>query len=384
MNCVKCGKSFQDDAVFCPYCGKKQVILPRKARVKQRGNGQGCAIRRGKTWTAISTVDWVMPSDPSKPKKPIRRSKGGFASKADALAYCPTLKAGGFEKPSEAPRLSHYWKVYSEGDMLKISKGKQSAYRTAWNKLKKIHDVRVDAITVDLLRKTVSDSCKTYDPAKDCKSLLSNIFELASADRYAVRELPSYIILPDHEEKERIPFTKEEQVALWKAYDNGDIRAAVPLLMIATGLMPGEMQLLKTENIDLKKKIIIRSGLKTKIRKRTPVVLSDAILPVVQDLIGHAQPSGYLWKRVEKDWYDNYYAAMENAGCRRLTPYSCRHTCASNLSIDKNIPSQTIRKVMRWSTERMLDRYAHASTEDALNAVNTIERPTADENEKAE
>ena len=154
--------------------------------------------------------------------------------------------------------------------------------------------------------------------------------------------------------------------------------------MIATGLMPGEMQLLKTENIDLKKKIIIRSGLKTKIRKRTPVVLSDAILPVVQDLIGHAQPSGYLWKRVEKDWYDNYYAALENAGCRRLTPYSCRHTCASNLSIDKNIPSQTIRKVMRWSTERMLDRYAHASTEDALNAVNTIERPTADENEKAE
>ena len=353
-------------------------------RPKSRGNGQGTCYQRGKTWVACVTVGWVLPADPSKPKKPIRRTKGGFKTKKDALNYCPTLLAGGYEKPAEAPRLSYYWKQYSEGDMLKISKGKQSGYRTAWNKLKPIHDVRVDSITVELLRKTVSDACKTFDPAKDCKNLLSNLFELASADRFAVRELPSYIILPNHEEKERIPFSKEEQVSLWKAYDNGDIRAAVPLLMIATGLMPGEMQLLKAENIDLEKRIIIRSGLKTKIRKRTPVVLSDAIVPVVKDLIDHAQQSGYLWKRNEKLWYENYYAALESAGCRKLTPYSCRHTCANNLSIDKNIPPQTIRKVMRWSTARMLDNYAHPSTDDALVAVNTIDRPTADTNDESE
>lgn len=351
-------------------------------KTKVRANGTGTAYKRGRTWTSCVTIDWILPDDPSKPKKPIRRTRGGFITRTAALNYCPTLLAGGHEKPDEAPRLSHYWKLYSEGDMLKISKGKQSAYRTAWNKLKKIHDVRVDAITVDLLRKVVAEKCPTFDPAKDCKSLLSNLFELASADRFAPRELPSYIILPEHEEKERIPFGKEEQVALWKAYDNGDIRAAVPLLMIATGLMPGEMQLLKTENIDLENKIIVRSGLKTKIRKRTPVVLSDAILPVVKDLIAHAMPSGYLWKRNEKVWYENYYAALKAAGCRELSPYSCRHTCASNLSIDKNIPSQTIRKVMRWSTERMLDRYSHPSTEDALNAVNTIARPIADENQE--
>ena len=343
----------------------------------------GCAYKRGNTWTSCVTVGWILPDDPSKPKKPIRRTKGGFATKKEAIAYCPTLLAGGHEKPDEAPRLSHYWKMYSEGDMLKISRGKQSAYRTAWNRLKSIHDVRVDTITVDLLRRVVSEKCPTFDPAKDCKSLLSNLFELAAADRYAPRELPSYIILPEHEEKERIPFSKEEQVALWKSYDNGDIRAAVPLLMIATGLMPGEMQLLKVENIDLENRVILRSGLKTKIRKRTPVVLSDAITPVVQDLIEHAQPTGYLWKRYEKVWYENYYAALKAAGVRKLPPYSCRHTCASNLSIDKNIPSQTIRRVMRWSTERMLDRYSHPSTEDALSAVNTIARPTADENQQA-
>jgi len=379
MICIKCSAVIPDGSVFCNLCGKKQTVAEKKRSVKVRGNGMGSAYKRGKYWTAIVTMDWIFPDDPSKPKKPIRKTKGGFKSKAEAIAYCPTLKAGGHEKPSEAPRLSHYWDIYSKGDMLKIAKGTQSRYRTAWNKLKPIHYVRVDAITVDLLRKVVSDACPTFDPAKECKSLLSNLFELAAADRFAVRELPSYIVLPEHEEKERIPFSKEEQVALWKAYDNGDIRAAVPLLMIATGLMPGEMQLLKVDNIDLKNRIIVRSGLKTKTRKQTPVVLSDAIIPVVKDLIDHAQPSGFLWKRFEKVWYENYYAVLESAGCRKLTPYSCRHTCASNLSIDKSIPSQTVRKVMRWSTERMLDRYSHPSTEDALNAVNTVDRPDKDE-----
>ena len=102
------------------------------SKLKARGNGQGTAYKRGQTWTACVVVGWKLPKDPSKPKLPIRRTKGGFKTKKDAIAYCPFLLAGGVEKPSEAPRLSTYWKTYSEGPMLKISKGKQSAYRTAW------------------------------------------------------------------------------------------------------------------------------------------------------------------------------------------------------------------------------------------------------------
>lgn len=342
---------------------------------KSRGNGQGTAFRRGQTWTACVTIDWVFPEDPSKPKRPIRRTKGGFATKREALAYCPTLLAGGYERPSAAPRLSAYWKTYSEGDMLKISKGKQSAYRTAWKKLTAIQDVRVDSLTVEILRKTVSDACHTFDTAKDCKSLLSNLFELAAADRFAPRELPSYIILPEHEETEPVPFNTAEQKRIWKAYDDGDIRAAAHLLMIYTGMMPGEAQKLKTENIDLNRKIIIRSGLKTKTRKKTPLVLADCILPVVQDLIDHAQKSGYVWKRNEKQWYADYYAVLEENGCRKLPPYSCRHTTATALAVDKNVAPQTIRKIMRWSTMKMLDHYAHPSTDDALAGVNTMTKP---------
>lgn len=384
MICIKCSAEIPDGSLFCNLCGKKQIVAEKKRSVKVRGNGMGSAYKRGKTWTAIVTMDWIFPDDPSLPKKPIRRTKSGFKSKAEAIAYCPTLKAGGFEKPSEAPRLSHYWDIYSKGDMLKIAKNTQSKYRTAWNRLKPLHDVRVDAITVDILRKTVEDKCKTFDPAKDCKSLLSNLFELAAADRFAVRELPSYIVLPEHTETEQIPFNKEEQKKIWKAYDDGDRRAAVHLMMIYTGMMPGEMQALKAENIDLNKRIIVRSGSKTKVRKKTPIVLADCILPIVEDLIEHAMPSGYIWKRNEKAWYDNYYAVLAETGCRKLPPYSCRHTTATALAVDKNVAPQTIRKIMRWSTIKMLDRYAHPDTDDALAGVNQIAKPIADTEKASE
>ena len=341
---------------------------------KSRGNGQGCAYqRKGQTtWTASVVIGWRLPDDPSKPRIPIKRTKAGFKTKKDAINYCPVLLSGGVEKKKEAPRLSYYWDMYKDGDMEQISKGKQSAYRTAWKKLKPIHDVPVDCLTVEHLRNAVSSACKTYDTAKDCKSLLANLFELAAADGFANRDLPSFIILPEHTEAERVPFSEEEQKRIWKAYDDGDIRAAAHLLMIYTGMMPGEAMKLKVENIDLENQVILHAGLKTKVRKRTPIVIADVIVPVVEDLIAHAQPSGFIWKRVEKDWYDNYYALLEDAGCRRLPPYSCRHTTATCLSVDQNVAPQTIKKVMRWSSTRMLDRYAHPQISDALDAVNSI------------
>ena len=57
-----------------------------------------------------------------------------------------------------------------------------------------------------------------------------------------------------------------------------------------------------------------------------------------------------------------------------MPPYSCRHTTATALAIDRNIAPQTIKRVMRWSTTKMLDKYAHPDQTDALKAVNKIRK----------
>ena len=341
-------------------------------KTKSRGNGQGCAYKRGNTWTAQVVVGFHLNSDPDRSPIPIKRTRGGFPTKKAALEYCPILLAGGVKRPEKTPRLSHYWETYKSGEYRQLSDSKRTAYRIAWDKLKKLHDVPVDLITVDLLRSAVSAVCFTYYTSKDCKQLLTNLYKLIGADGMASKDLPSYIILPKLEEKERTPFTDEEILRLWDCYDKGDHLAALPLLMIYTGMMPGEVQQLRVEHIDPDARTITHAGLKTKTRKQTPIVIAAAIVPLVMDLIANAQPSGYIFPHSEDLFYSNYYKALSNAGTRKLTPYSCRHTTATALAISENIAPQTVTRVMRWSTSKMLDRYAHPQTEDALTAVDAI------------
>lgn len=378
MICTKCRAAVPDDAVLCCYCGKRFVT---ERKTKKRGNGQGTAFKRGNTWTAQVTIgrrDLPIfdlsnpPEEAKKSRQTIRRSKGGFATKSEALAYCPTLLAAGGAIRPQIPRLEHYWSIYSSGEMEALSGSTKTAYRIAWKKLEPLHYSKVDCIAVSDLRRAVSEKCKTYDTAKDCQSLLSHLFELAAADGYANKDLPSFIVLPEIKEKEREAFSPEEQEKLWRLYESGNKGAAIPLVLIYTGMMPGEARKLKVENIDMENRIIIGAGMKTKVRKKTPMVLALSILPVLQDLIDNALPSGNLWTKDKETWYKHYYAAVEAAGCRRLSPYCCRHTTATALAITEGIAPQTVKKVMRWSSTRMMDRYVHPSQQDALDAVDTI------------
>lgn len=345
----------------------------KKRRVKTRANGTGTAYKRGKTWTAAVVVGWKLSPDGTRPL-PVYRTKGGFAKKSDALNYCPTLLASK-SAPKEVPNLKHYWDQYESGDLIRLSRDKQYAYKGAWAKMSALHYRLVDTLSVADLRGIVAEKAQTYYPARDMKTVLSHLFKLAGADGFVNSTLPDFIPLPPISEKERTPFTQEEQKALWKAYDDGDRRAALPLIMIYTGMMPGELRNLKKEFVHIDEQQILHAGLKTKVRKKAPILLPDVIVPVLIEEMAKSDPnSEYIWPRDEKRFYKDYYGVLEAANCRRLEPYSCRHTTATALAVDQNIAPQTIRKIMRWSSTRMLDRYAHPDKEDALDALNTLQK----------
>lgn len=369
MFCRKCQREMPQDALYCPYCGVSLNANKTSRKPRTRPNGTGTAFKRGKTWTARVVVGWRMVNSKA---VPVYRSKGGFATKRAALEYCVILKQDMPRK--KAPTLITYWNTYESGEYEKLSKSKQTAYKGAWKKLSALHYRPVDQITVSEMREAVSAVASTFYTVRDCKTVLTKLFELAGADGYCNKDIPSYIVLPKLNEKERKAFTPDEQTALWKLYESGDKRAAIPLLMIYTGMMPGEAQILKVESINLDILEIHGVGMKTKVRKETPIIIPKDILPLVQDLIANAQTNGFIWPQNENKWYTDYYAALQAAGCRKLEPYSCRHTTATRLAITESIAPQTIQKMMRWSTSKMLDRYAHPDGKDVHNAANSIQK----------
>ena len=334
---------------------------------RTRANGTGSAFKRpGRPgWYAQIVVGY-------KPNgQPIYVRKGGFATKTDALKALPTLKETA--KPVVVvPTVSYYYKAFCKGKYANISEDKQRAYDIAYAKLSAIHNTPVDRLTVPQLQAIVNEKCTTYYPARDVRTLLNHIFRLAAVDGNANPAIPGLIEIPKLNEKHRDAFTDEEQILLWTSYEAGNRAAALPLIMIHCGLMTGEMRRLTASMIDLENREIIGVGMKTEERRTKSVLIPNAVVPLLQDLIDE-HPEGTFYPKGDDDFYEIYYGALKDAGItRHLTPYSCRHTTATALAINGQVAPQTVQRIMRWSSTKMMDRYVHPDDEAARKAIRKI------------
>ena len=378
INCPRCAREIPDDAIICCYCSRS-IVRKSPGKIHQRPNGTGTAFQRKgqKTWTAQYTVPtgWYLDEKGKRHRK--YKTKGGFAKKADALNYIETLRKENDRKP--CPTLAEYWKQYSEGDLQKLGQDKITAYKIAWKRMETLSHRRVDTISLVEMQECVDSHTSTFYPAKDMRQLFKALFKRAAAEKYVDKDLPTFISLPNLEETEQNPFTVDEQKALWRCYESGYRDAAIPLIMIYTGMMTGEMEKLERSMIHWDENQIVGVSMKTKVRKKSAVFFPDDIKPLLADL--YAGHDGPIFTKHKQDIYNRFYAALAAAGTRKLVPYSCRHTTATRLAINETIAPQTIKKVMRWSTTKMLDRYAHPDTADALAAIQTLnkkEDPAAD------
>ena len=363
MQCVKCKVQLPEGANFCHICGKKQV-LKKNVRKRTRANGTGTVYKENDKWTAEVTLGYNM-------NERIRKRKRGFKTKTEALEYLPLMKQD-HEKP-EKITLNDLYEFWLENGFDKLSKSKQGHYKTAWAKIGDISHIKIDQITIRDLQDIVNSRTNSYYPAKDIKTLLSHLYDLAIADQYVTVNLAHYINLPKLDEERPNPFTQEEVAALWEDYLNGNTITGYALLMIYTGMMPGELFDLKCSNIDLENKVILGAGLKTEKRKSSPIVLADFIIPVVDNLLTTAKGDKFL--PLHRDTYRKEFKEMlKRCGCRQdLVPYSCRHTTATSLA-SADVALTTIKEIMRHTKVTTTSRYVHTDANALLDAVNKMQK----------
>lgn len=303
----------------------------------------------------------------------VRRWKSGFSTKTAALAYAADPPVTEPAPPTEyKPMLKDYFSVWEKSDYLDLSKSKQCAFRIAWRKLEDLHDRPVSSLTIEDLQTCVDDQAETYYPARDMRTLLSHLFKRAVAEGQARTNLAEFVRIPPLDEKEQQPFTGDEVQKLWNACGTGDRVAGLILLMIYSGMMPGELKRCKIDMIDTAKREIIGCGLKTKKRKATPIIYPESVAPVVDSLIASSTSSaGYLLGMSKDRFYEEYHAALRRAGIRDLPPYSCRHTTATALAMAKAAPS-VIQEIMRHTKFVTTQRYIHPDMANAHAAINAL------------
>ncbi len=365
MLCRKCKQNIEDGFAFCPHCGVKQEAKPRTP--KRRGNGTGTVYKRGKTWTAETVIghkpnkDGVM--------RPVRITRGGFKTKTAALEALPQLKterSGGRGMTT----IDDLWLSFSKAALGQLSASKQGHYRTARKKLEEIAYIDISLLNIDDLQDIVDEQAPTFYPARDMKTLLSRLYKRAVAAQVVQVNLAEYIVLPRLDEKPTVPFNDQEIVTLWQGWGSGDIICGYTLLMIYTGMMPGELCGLYTSMVDFDKQTISGCGIKTKVRKTTPIILPDVILPVARQLCDNALSDGKVLPYRRDAFYAEFRAMIERYQLRKeLKPYSCRHTTATTLALAET-PLLKIKDVMRHAKTTTTQRYVHMDTTPLLEAAN--------------
>ncbi len=365
MVCIKCGAELPEGSAYCNYCGKKQIVTAAK-KGRKRSNGEGSVYRVGNTWMAEVTYGYKTVGGVQRRN---RARKGGFRTKAEAIRYLEVMRN---EKTvtRQAPTIQRLWEEWQEGPYKKLSKSKQCAYRIAFGKMEDIALARIDFLTVHDLQMVINEKAPTYYPARDIKTLLSHLYKRAMADQFVTQNLSDFVELPDLNATERTAFTEEEIGLFWEDYAAGNRFTGYILLMIYTGMMPGELLEAHKDNVNWQDRMIVGAGKKTGMRKQTPIVLADVIVPVLADLCQHSE-SDKLITISRDNFYARYHETTERVGCRDLPPYSCRHSTATALALDKIAPS-VIQKVMRHARFSTTENYIHVDVSPMLEAVNEM------------
>jgi len=366
MNCVKCGRSFQDDAIFCPYCGKKQVILPRSGRTKSRGNGTGMAFKRGKTWTARVTVGWEY-KDGRKIQK--YRTFGGFATKTEAENYCYTLKTNN-RSPVHTDSFSKVYEQWQKEYEGRIAASTMATYKAAWKYFSDLHPLPIADISVSQLQKCINDCPKGRSTLNDMRTVCSLVFKYAVINKIITTNLAQYLYVNAKKKGTRPAFTADELKKIAQAV--GKIPYAdYVYFMCYTGFRPNEMLSLKKDAYDKAHNALI-GGFKTEAGKDRIVPVNAKIAPILAQRM--ASDSEYIFPRSDGSMMDDehfrkycFNPVMDALGITDRVPYSCRHTFANLL---KNVKgSDTDKAALIGHSDASMTKYYQSADYESLQDI---------------
>jgi len=206
------------------------------------------------------------------------------------------------------------------------------------------------------------------------KIVASLIYKYAMENDIVNKNYADFLKLPKVDKEEKSIFTDLEIQKLEKAEKVEWVDTI--LILIYTGMRINEFLSLTKFSVDMDKQLIT-GGLKTEAGKNRVIPINPKILKHIQKWYnknGDRLICKEDGKEIKDKYYreELYYPALEALGIRKLTPHSCRHTCASLL--DKGgADTLSIQKLMghaKYATTA--DMYTHVDLEKLRNAINKI------------
>lgn len=314
---------------------------------RTRPNGAGCAYRRGRTWTACITVGWKL--TPTGRAQAVRRTKGGFPTKREALAYCQQLHAAPTEKPKMT--LQQVYDAWLPVHEARVSKSTMDCYRAAFRYFDDLRYRPMCDIDVDDLQDCLDACPRARRTRENMKAVMGLLYKYAIPRHQATMNLAEYLHTGDNDKSTRPPFSPG-QVERIRQHIGITPYADVVYVLIYTGFRPAELFSLTKDSYH---DGILIGGIKTDAGKDRAVPVSPKIRAIIEQRVSACH--GFLFSRENGEqmsvaYFRDYcfYPVLAAADIQPIptvehpayyTPYSCRHTFANLL---KGAPGSDVDK----------------------------------------
>lgn len=354
MICPKCKSTPPEGSTYCNVCGKK-LLSTQKRRTKSRGNGTGCAYYDPvhRYWVAQMIDGYRRPADESHQMIPIKKTKGGFKRREDALAYCAMVKA---EKNKTAVINMTLKEVYDAWDPWyspRVDPDTFGCYRAAFAHFKPLHDVNMRDISAGDLQKCMDDCPRGHRTHQNMKCTAGLLWAYAVDHNLADKDITENLYIGKGASVQRDPLTDIE-VEKIRQQIGKDRYAPYIYALCYLGYRPGEMlEIRKNQVSEHDGRLFIIEGKKTDagrdrvvpvhkkietiIRQQLYIPGTDLLFPMYQFTRGSKKEPIPKFKGF-KQMSDNYF----NKFCFRpladrlgipsnKVPYSARHTFSDKL-----------------------------------------------------
>ena len=247
---------------------------------KSRGNGQGSAYKRGDTWTAQVVIGWKLPEDENSAPIPIKKTKGGFKTKKEAIAACASLySATGTAHRYTLQEVFSLWQPFYEP---RVGHSTMVCYLSAYKHFSALHNTYMDLINAGDLQSCM-DACPSGKRTHQNMKCVAGLLWAYALDRDIVqKDVTENLYIGKGETVQREPITEGELEIIRLAVPDRPFAEYVYAICYL-GFRPGEFLKLKKADLHTEDGLVyLVGGSKTEAGKQRRVPVPDAIMDIVK------------------------------------------------------------------------------------------------------
>lgn len=341
-------------------------------------NGYGSIYKlsgkRRKPWIVCKTTGIKLNEETGKAKQ-TREIIGYYASRPEAMLALAEYNKNPYSLESSTVTFAEIYKKWSNERFNKISNSSIKLYEMSYRILSPIHDMKFVEIKKTHMQNVVDRCGKKFDTLRKVKLLLNQIFNFAIENDIINKNYATFVDIGKREEEsDRKPFTQKEIDLLWENINRMDFIDTI-LIMIYSGLRPGELILIENKNINIEKRYM-RGGIKNKSSINRIIPINNKILPLIIKRMSSENKFLIINDKGKQMSYFTYYDCHFKKIMEQLKinhrPHDCRHTFAT-LMDNAEANKVCIKRIMGHASKDITDKvYTHKDLEELIKAIDLI------------